>query len=236
MKSITVIIFLKNIFLQLLQFCNFFATICKFFYYIYICCNFIKFHCLECVNVGKFKKIIDSTHYNEIVKLLLDGYSPKYVSNYLKNEYGESIGYRTIHNFRKSNLNIDEKVNQEFNKRKKEKEAKKDIDKKTEVAIENRVKKLEEVESDIKTAINKGVNIRELLNLMITDGPTVWKLVLSDPEISSDTKMKLILEAGKQEKDWIKNDNTIEINNYNGLSGLANALSKSKERNKKTKN
>ena len=194
----------------------------------------------------KFEKIVSSTHYNEIVDMLLDGYSPRDVSNHLKNEYSESISYRSIHNFKKENLNIKEKVNTEYNKRKKEKEKeekrkkekeiKKNLEKVSKEAIEEKVETIEKVEAKVKTAINKGVTIRELLNLMISDGPTVWKLVLSDPEISSDTKMKLILEAGKQEKDWIKNDNTIEINNYNGLSGLANALSKSKERNKKTKN
>ena len=41
-------------------------------------------------------KIEKSSHYKEIVDLLLQGKSSRDVSNYLKKQYGEDIGYTAI--------------------------------------------------------------------------------------------------------------------------------------------
>ena len=54
-----------------------------------------------CVNMARKSKVETSSHYNEIVELLVAGYSPRYVSNYLDDEYNEKISHVALNNYKK---------------------------------------------------------------------------------------------------------------------------------------
>lgn len=69
---------------------------------------------MVCVNMVRKSKVETSPHYNEIVDLLVAGYTPRYVSNYLSNEYNEKISYVTLHKYRKNNLNVKAAVKQKI--------------------------------------------------------------------------------------------------------------------------
>ena len=59
-------------------------------------------------------KVETSPHYNEIVDLLVAGYSPRYVSDYLSNEYDEKISHNSLNRYRKNNLNVKAAVKQKI--------------------------------------------------------------------------------------------------------------------------
>ena len=69
---------------------------------------------MVCVNMVRKSKVETSPHYNEIVDLLVAGYTPRYVSNYLSNEYNEKISYVTLHKYRKNKLNVKAAVKQKI--------------------------------------------------------------------------------------------------------------------------
>ena len=56
--------------------------------------------------MGRKGKIESSPHYNEIVDLLLVGQTPRYVSDYLLNEYNEKISHVALSKFKKNKLNV----------------------------------------------------------------------------------------------------------------------------------
>lgn len=171
--------------------------------------------------MAKFQKIHDSIHYNEIVKLLLEGKSSRYISDYLKTEYEENITHATINNFKKEELDIKNKVNKKFQKK---------VEEQVKAKAENKIRNDVQVEADIETAVNKGVGTRELLQLMIESGPQIWKQVLTDKSIGSEEKMKLILQASRQELDWIKEDSVnVEVDLDANLSNLGEMIRKGVE-------
>lgn len=171
--------------------------------------------------MAKYQKIKNSIHYNEIVQLLLEGKSSRYVSDYLQNEYNESIGHAVINNFRKDELDIKNKVNKKFQKK---------VEEQVKAKAENKIRNDVQVKADIETAVNKGVNTRELLQLMIESGPQIWKQILTDKSIGSEEKMKLILQASRQELDWIKEDSVnVEVDLNANLSNLGEMIRKGVE-------
>jgi len=69
-------------------------------------------------------KIETSDHYNEIVELLVAGYSGRYVSDYLDNEYDEKISYVSLNKYKKEKLNVKAAVRQKILEKEKEKQEK----------------------------------------------------------------------------------------------------------------
>ena len=59
-------------------------------------------------------KVEASPHYNEIVDLLVAGYSGRYVSDYLLTEYNEKISHASLNKYRKNNLNVKAAVKQKI--------------------------------------------------------------------------------------------------------------------------
>ena len=54
--------------------------------------------------MARRSKVETSPHFNEIVDLLVAGYSARYVSDYLSNEYNEKISHTALNNYKKANL------------------------------------------------------------------------------------------------------------------------------------
>ena len=51
-------------------------------------------------------KVEDSSHFEEIIERLSKGESPRKVSDYLKNEYGEYISYGTLYKYNKNDSHL----------------------------------------------------------------------------------------------------------------------------------
>lgn len=66
-------------------------------------------------------KIEASPHFNEIVDLLLSGFSGRYVSDYLDDHYDESISHVSLNKYKKNNLNVKAGVRKKIMERKKQK-------------------------------------------------------------------------------------------------------------------
>lgn len=145
-------------------------------------------------------KVERSEHFNEIVDLLLAGESNRSVANYLENEYGESISHATIARYRKNNLNVTEAVNNEMEK------------KKLKAKVNEEVEKKEKAQSAFENAVANGVGVRELLQIIISDGDMLWRDLLRDPEVKSDVKVKLVMQAMREEREWIKEEPGTEVN------------------------
>ena len=77
-----------------------------------------------CVNMARKSKVETSSHYNEIVELLVAGYSARYVSNYLDDEYNEKISHVALNNYKKNNLNVKAAVKKKIIEKEKEKKQK----------------------------------------------------------------------------------------------------------------
>lgn len=164
--------------------------------------------------MARRSKIEMSPHYNEIVKLLLDGWGSRRVSNYLKNEYNESISHTAISNYRRDNLNVDEAVAIELQKQRKQNKEK------TQPIIETAVKNTAEAQQSFREAVANGVTVRQLLQKILDAGPELWNTLLHDQEVSSDTKMKLVLQSAKLEQEWEKSTGDVEVNVNNDLSAV----------------
>lgn len=89
-------------------------------------------------------KVETSPHFNEIVDLLVAGYSPRYVSDVLKNQYNETISHATLNRYRKENLNVKAAVRKkviEQEKQKQKEESKAQAEKSAKNSIEQQAQK-----------------------------------------------------------------------------------------------
>lgn len=176
--------------------------------------------------MARKSKVESSEHFNEIVDLLLAGFSGRYVSDYLLNEYDEKISHVALNNYKKTHLNVNAEVKKEL--------------------IEKEKKKLQKKRSkDTKKEVNKEVAKEESLtaatNIKLKDVENLDKLIseANDIEIELDNlkhydenydpykeqKLKLDykklgLQAIKTKHDILKDDNTIDVNINQGLSEL----------------
>ena len=104
--------------------------------------------------MAKKSKIETSPHYNEIVDLLVAGYSPRYVSDYLSDEYNEKISHTSLNNYRRNNLNVKAAVKQKIieeqkkEKRQQQEKVQKESKKKAKEASKKGIAK--EAEKEIK--------------------------------------------------------------------------------------
>ena len=119
--------------------------------------------------MGKKSKVEKSPHYNEIVDMLVAGYSGRHVSEHLLNEYGEKISHVALNNFKKKNLNVKaavrEKLIEEEKKKSQEKaineQAKKELKAKDsfEVAADYRFKDIKKLDKIITDSENVHIDL-----------------------------------------------------------------------------
>jgi predicted transcriptional regulator len=102
-------------------------------------------------------KVEKSPHFNEILDMIREGLSPRTISDHLKNEFNESISHTAINNYIKK---IRSKTNQEYYKKKKQKEEKLDE------VIDSEVANKEAVDE----VIQKGVDDLNVLDSIIELG------------------------------------------------------------------
>ena len=109
-----------------------------------------------------------SEHRNEIDDLLLNGYSPRFVSAYLKNEYNESISHTAINNYKNKHLNVTKEAVIDYTK-KKSKEAnhvqsQKDSQNKKQKAVKKISSDLEKLDGIIDESFNTQVDLERLVD------------------------------------------------------------------------
>jgi hypothetical protein len=188
--------------------------------------------------MARKSKVETSPHYNEIVDLLVAGYSPRYVSDYLKNEYNEKISYVTLHKYKKDNLNVKAAVRKKIIEQEKEKsqaraneaaeeginkEVQKEIQAQEsfEIAADYRYKDIKKLDDLIGQA--ESINI----DLDIYPGDEKY-----DPYKEQNLRIKmkkLGLEAIKLKYELIDEDD-LEVNiNDNRVIGLAESIEKSRQ-------
>lgn len=109
-----------------------------------------------------------SNHRNEIDDLLLNGYSPRFVSNYLKNEYNESISHTAINNYKKKHLNVTKEAVINYTKKKsqeaKQVQSQKDSHNKKQKAVKKISSDLEKLDEIIEDSFNTQIDLDRLVD------------------------------------------------------------------------
>lgn len=166
--------------------------------------------------MARKSKIESSPHYNEIVDLLVAGYKPRYVSDYLLDEYGEKISHTTLNKYKNDNLNVKAAVRQKIIED--EKKKKKDHAHKTaENAIEKEAEKEIKANESFEIAADYRFQDIKKLDKIITDSENVHidldHITVDpkkrDPYKELDLKIKLKklgLDALKAKYDMIDED------------------------------
>lgn len=155
-----------------------------------------------------------SEHRNEIDDLLLNGQSPRNVSEYLKKEYGESISHTAINNYKKKHLNVEKEAAIIYNQKVSEKKKNK--------AVKKAVSDLEKLDQIIDDSLNTQINIERLEKDHTIDQARVEDLKLK--------KRKQAIEAINVKNNILKNDDKqIDVNITEGFGELADAIKKSRE-------
>lgn len=177
-------------------------------------------------------KVETSPHYNEIVDLLVAGYSPRYVSDYLSNEYDEKISHNSLNRYRKNNLNVKAAVKQKIIEKEKQKikSVNKQADKEIkaqesfEIAADYRFKDIQKLDDLIANAKDVEVNLD---NIQILDENKY------DPYREQSLKIqykKLALDAMKLKYELIDEDElNVNVQNENVI-GLADSIEKSRQK------
>jgi len=154
--------------------------------------------------MARKSKVETSPHFNEIVDLLVAGYSTRHVSDYLSNEYGEKISHAALNNYKKSKLNVKAAVR------------KKVIEKQKEKTIEKQANKQISATESFDAAVDFRFNDIKKLDDLISQAESV-KIDLDIPEYDGKynpykeqelrIKMKkLALDAMKLKYDLIDED------------------------------
>lgn len=155
-----------------------------------------------------------SEHRNEIDDLLLNGQSPRNVSEYLKKEYGESISHTAINNYKKKHLNVEKEAAIIYNQKVSEKKKNK--------AVKKAVSDLEKLDQIIDDSLNTQIDIERLEKDSTVDQARVEDLKLK--------KRKQAIEAINVKNNILKNDDKqIDVNITEGFGELADAIKKSRE-------
>jgi hypothetical protein len=128
-----------------------------------------------------------SPYYNEIEVKIMDGMPDRKISEWLLKEHGEKIDHVTIFNHRKSFLNVDEEVNEEYLKNKRLK-----------TKVKKRLNDLAYCDMIIDAAAKLGIEIDPDQKFTALD---LHKLAL----LAIDKKTKLLADSPKR----INNTNII---------------------------
>ena len=183
--------------------------------------------------MARRSKVETSPHYNEIVELLVAGYSGRYVSDLLQNQYNEKITHTTLNKYKKDKLNVKAAVRQKILEKEQEKqkentiekEAKKEVQAKQtfEIAADYRFKDVQKLDTLISQA--ESVNI-DLNNIYPGDDKY-------DPYKEENLKIKLKklgLEAMKLKYELI-DEEELNVNIQDDrVIGLAESIEKSRQK------
>lgn len=178
-------------------------------------------------------KIEASPHFNEIVDLLLSGFSGRYVSDYLDTQYDESISHVSLNKYKKNNLNVKAGVRKKIMERKKQKKqeqsaklTKSQRDKVTNEIAEQEINKQESYNNVVDFNVK---NFDKIQNLVELSDRIDLLGALQDYKYSNDFDSekyveliikikKLGLDANKQIMGMF-DDNELNVN-VNNLSDL----------------
>lgn len=175
-------------------------------------------------------KVEASPHYNEIVDLLVAGYSGRYVSDYLLTEYNEKISHASLNKYRKNNLNVKAAVKQkiiEKEKTKRREQSQKKSAKAAEKGIEQEAEKQFQAQESFEIAadyrfkdikkLDDLISQAESINLDLDEQP--YDPENHDPYKEQKNKLKLKelgLKAIKLKYELIDDDETtVNIVNEN---------------------
>lgn len=121
------------------------------------------------INMGRKSKIETSPHYNEIVDMLVAGYSGRHVSEHLSNQYNEKISYVALNNFKKKKLNVKAAVREKIIEEEKKKSQEKAIGEKAkqeiqaqdsfEIATDYRFKDIKKLDKLIQDSENVNIDL-----------------------------------------------------------------------------
>ena len=181
--------------------------------------------------MARKSKIETSPHYNEIVELLVAGYSGRYVSDYLQNEYNEKITHATLNKYKKNNLNVKAAVKKKILE--KEKQKSKAENKKANEEIQ--AQETFEVAADYRfrdiQKLDDLISLAESISLDLDATP--WDEDKYDPYKEQRNKIKLKelgLKAVKLKYELIDEDElNVNVNNENVI-GLAESIEKSRQK------
>ena len=177
--------------------------------------SFTKTSNMVCAIMVRKSKVELSPHFNEIIDMIKEGLSSRDISDYLKNEYNETITHATINNYTKK---IRSKTNQEYYKKNKKKEQKiinNEIAKKEafDEVVNKGVDDLSALDKIIQEANNLELNIGNLKtvyqeNYVVNPESEIEKLKIQAKRLAIqavNTKSKILKDSGSD-------DNTFEIN------------------------
>lgn len=182
-------------------------------------------------------KIEASPHFNEIVDLLLSGFSGRYVSDYLDDHYDESISHVSLNKYKKNNLNVKAGVRKKIMEREKQRKKKEKQEQSAKLTKSQRDKITSEI---AEQEINKQESYNDVVDFNVKNFDKIQNLVelsdkidlldaLEDYKNSNDFDpekyieliikiKKLGLDANKQIMDMF-DDNELNVN-VNNLSDL----------------
>ena len=192
-------------------------------------------------NMARKSKIETSPHFNEIVDLLLAGYSGRYVSDYLLDEYDEKITHATLNKYKKDNLNVKAAVKKKVFEEEKKKKTKKKLKPSIEKAVEEQSGKQVESNESFEAAVNiRYDNVNKIQKIISQTAK--HEIDLSNfKKIPSDKRdyykeTEIIIKIKKLELDAIQvldaelDDDSFEDNLTDGILGLAESIEKSRQK------
>lgn len=189
-----------------------------------------------CVNMARKSKVETSSHYNEIVELLVAGYSARYVSNYLENEYNEKISHVALNNYKKNNLNVKAAVKKKIIEKEKEKKQK-SIDDAVGKKVESELQAQEtfEIAADYRfrdiQKLDDLISQAEAINIDLDERP--WDEDKYDPYKEQNLKLKmkkLGLDAIKLKYKLVDEEElNVNVQSENVI-GLAESIEKSRQK------
>jgi len=175
--------------------------------------------------MARKSKVETSSHYNEIVELLVAGYSGRYVSDYLEKEYGEKITHATLNKYKKDKLNVKAAVRKKILEKEKEKQINKEVQGQEtfEVAADYRFKDIQKLDVLIQQA--------ESINLDLDAKP--YDPEKYDPYKEQNLKLKLKdlgLKALKLKYELIDEDELNVNIQDDRVIGLAESIERSRQK------
>ena len=186
--------------------------------------------------MARKSKVETSSHYNEIVELLVAGYSPRYVSNYLDDEYNEKISHVALNNYKKNNLNVKAAVKKKIIEKEKEKKQK-SIDDAVGKKVESELQAQEtfEIAADYRfrdiQKLDDLISQAEAINIDLDERP--WDEDKYDPYKEQNLKLKmkkLGLDAIKLKYELVDEEElNVNVQSENVI-GLAESIEKSRQK------
>ncbi|WP_040682535.1 hypothetical protein [Methanobrevibacter boviskoreani] len=140
-------------------------------------------------------KIEASPHFNEIVNLLLSGFSGRYVSDYLDDHYDESISHVSLNKYKKNNLNVKAGVRKKIMEREKQKKIKEKQEQSAKLTKSQRDKVTSEI---AEQEINKQESYNDVVDFNVKNFDKIQNLV----ELSDKIDLSDALETYKNSKDF----------------------------------